>query len=920
MAEKPTDQERAQKMPPEADEEAEHPITNAFLESIFYYSTGDAVIATDMNLRILFYNKKAEVFFGYREAEVIGKSVWEMHLKKKVEPERLEKALEEIQEKGVYEYDVEGEDPQGEKRWLHSLVTPLRNKNGQQKGYVLNARDVTQQRMAEESLKESEEKYRFLAETMADIVWTTDLEFKTTYCSPSVEKVLGFTPDDHYRMTAEEKITPDSFQRATVTLLNFLKQEEEGNLNQEVAKIDTEYYTKNGSTVWMENSVQFIRDSEDKITGLLGVSRCIKERRKMEETLRESESRFRTLMEQSPNMIFINQMGSVVYANKVCEDRLGYTKNELYASDFDFQSLIAPESMETVASAFKNHTKGIEVPPMDYILVDKTGRTMDTIISTKLIEYKGEKAILGVATDITRQKQTEKKLRESEEKFRILTEASPMGIALLNRDGRYKYINPKFVEIFGYQIDEISTGKIWFKKAFPDETYRREVISTWLNDKDKAPEGESRPRIYKAKCKDGSEKVINFQPVTLITGDQLVICEDISEAKHMEAQFQQAMKMEAIGTLAGGIAHEFNNILGIIIGNTELAIDDVPEWNPARDCLKEIRTASLRAKDVVRQIMSFARKTPATQNPMNIGSIVTQSLKLIRASIPAGIDIRREILCESEMIMGNPTEISQILMNLCSNSAHAMEDDMGILKVKLETVTLNDRCAARFQDLKPGDYVKLIVTDTGSGIAPENMDRIMDPYFTTKDVDKGLGMGLAVVFGLVKKHGGAINIESEVEKGTTVEVWFPFTKELSEPKDKIVKDLPTGTERILFVDDEPSLVKLVRQMLQRQGYQVVCKTSSTEALEQFQAHPDQFDLVITDMAMPGISGDRLAKECIRIRPDIPVVLCTGHSDRIDKYKAENLGIKAFVLKPLKKSDLLNTVRKLLDETKDDTQQ
>lgn len=391
------------------------------------------------------------------------------------------------------------------------------------------------------------------------------------------------------------------------------------------------------------------------------------------------------------------------------------------------------------------------------------------------------------------------------------------------------------------------------------------------------------------------------------------------ERKHFEEQLHQSRKMESMGTLAGGIAHEFNNLLGIIIGNTELALDDVPHGNPAKDCLEEIRIASSRANEVVKQILSFARKTPTTRKPIRISNIIKESLKLTRATVPTTIEIRQEILCNSEMILANPTEIHQILMNLCSNSVQAMQEETGILVARLEATVLNNRTAAQYENLTGGEYIKLVVKDNGKGIKPEIMDRIFDPYFTTKEIGKGLGMGLSVVYGIVKKHDGAIKVSSEAGKGTTVEVLFPISEARSEIEVKEPENLPKGTERILVVDDEASLVKTVKQLLKRQGYEVIAKTSSTEALKLFQKKSDKFDLIFTDMGMPKIPGNRLAKEFIKIRPDIPIILCTGHSELIDDAKTKELGIKAYTMKPLMKSDLVKTVRKVLDEAKGLTQ-
>jgi PAS domain S-box-containing protein len=385
------------------------------------------------------------------------------------------------------------------------------------------------------------------------------------------------------------------------------------------------------------------------------------------------------------------------------------------------------------------------------------------------------------------------------------------------------------------------------------------------------------------------------------------------EKARLEVQLRQAQKMESIGTIAGGIAHEFNNILGVIIGNNELALMDMPDWNPAKNCLKEIQKASLRAKDVVRNILSFARKTPAERTPIQISTVIKESLKLLRASIPTMIEIRQNISCEREMILADPTEVNQVLMNLCTNAVHATGVEAGALEVGLEPIALDKDSAAKYDGLNPGDFVKLTVRDTGHGIDPEIIGRIFDPYFTTKSLAERTGMGLAIVYGIVKKHDGAIRVESEAGKGTIFEVLFPLHEGVVEQEVKEKPEvLPKGTERILFVDDEPSLVEMAERMLRRLGYDVETKTSSVEALDLFKEEPDRFDLVITDIGMPHMAGDMLAQKLIKIRPDVPVIICTGYSDRMDEDNAKERGIKAFVMKPLLMRDLAKTVREVLD--------
>jgi PAS domain S-box-containing protein len=388
--------------------------------------------------------------------------------------------------------------------------------------------------------------------------------------------------------------------------------------------------------------------------------------------------------------------------------------------------------------------------------------------------------------------------------------------------------------------------------------------------------------------------------------------QDVTDKKLLEDQLLQSHKMESIGTLAGGIAHDFNNILGIILGNIELGMDDIAEWHPARLNLEEIRTASLRAKDVVRQLLSFARKTRLEKKPTNIIPIVEESLRLLRSSIPTSIEIRQNIAENVDPILADPTQINQILINLCTNANHAMPDG-GTLEINLQHAIFDKNTAPAYSGLNPGRYVNLTVSDTGQGISQEDIDRIFDPYFTTKEVGKGTGMGLAVIHGIVKDHNGAITVKSELGKGTTFSIFFPVVEKEAEVEIESDEELPTGDERILFVDDEEVIVKLGRQRLERLGYKIEAAISPIEALKLFRSQPEKFDLVITDMMMPKMTGDKLVKEILNIRSDIPIILCTGFSEKIDEKKARKIGTADYIEKPYDKTDLACKVRKVLNE-------
>ncbi len=380
----------------------------------------------------------------------------------------------------------------------------------------------------------------------------------------------------------------------------------------------------------------------------------------------------------------------------------------------------------------------------------------------------------------------------------------------------------------------------------------------------------------------------------------------------VEAQLRQAQKMEAMGTLSGGIAHDFNNMLGIIIGNTELALDDVPDWNPAHGFLEKIHLASLRAKDVIRQLLSFSRKTLGQRKVMDISPVIKESMKMLRATIPTSVEFREDVSGDLSWVLADPSQISQVMINLCTNAAHAMEDEGGVLQVNLEDVEIEGAEALPHPDLDLARYVKLVVKDTGQGIGTDVLDRIFDPYFTTKDVGKGSGLGLSVVHGIVKGHNGHIRVESTLGKGTAFEIFFPTQDEVPDQEEKAVEHFPEGSETILFVDDEEAMVELNQQRLERFGYKVISETDASRALERFRTNPGQFDLVITDMTMPKMTGDKLAVEMLKIRPHMPIILCTGYSQKMSSHRAREIGIRKYLKKPIQMGPLTRAVREVLD--------
>ena len=515
-----------------------------------------------------------------------------------------------------------------------------------------------------------------------------------------------------------------------------------------------------------------------------------------------------------------------------------------------------------------------------------------------------------LSQEIMEHKRTADALRESEKRFRDLSDSLPQVVFEADDKGNLTFANKNAFNVFGFTKDDFDKGINILQTLTPAEHKRA------LENYNKVMGGKRLGAVeYIAQKKDGVTFPVAIHSNPIIRDNKAVglrgILIDLTEQKKLESRLRQGQKMEAIGTLAGGIAHDFNNILGIILGNAELAVDHVQEWHPARVNLEEIRIASMRAKDLVRQLLSFARKTRREKKPTNIVPIIEESLRLLRSSIPTSIEIRQNIPEKVDIILADPTQINQILINLSTNASHAMPEG-GVLEVCLKPTMIDDDAAAQYTDLSPGRYLKLSVKDTGYGIPKEKIHRIFDPYFTTKEMGKGTGMGLAVVHGIVKEHKGIITVESEVGKGTTFSVFFPIVEKEAVVDTQTVEKLPTGSERILFIDDEESIVKLGCQILDRLGYNVEKTISSIEALDIFRSKFDKFDLVITDLTMPKMTGDKLVKEILAIRPDIPIILCTGFSERIDEKAAKAIGAADYLEKPLDKRRLAVTVRRVLD--------
>ena len=482
-------------------------------------------------------------------------------------------------------------------------------------------------------------------------------------------------------------------------------------------------------------------------------------------------------------------------------------------------------------------------------------------------------------------------------------------IFVRDTEDRITYWNRGAEETYGWSRKD-ALGKVPYillQTRFPESL---ESMKASLTEKDRW-EGE----LVQAKL-DGTEIVVASRQVVRRDqhGTPLEVLEiniDITAQKRAETQLRQAQKMEALGTLTGGIAHDFNNILGAMIGFAELAKDRALKGGRQEHQIERILEAGLRGRELVKQMLTFSRKTEQKAELLQLSGVVEEAMNLLEASIPSTISISVKVGSVLGLVLADPTQMQQVLMNLCTNAAYAMREKGGILNVELSDISVS-HSDGNAQDIAPGAYMRLVVRDTGPGIAPEIIGNIFDPFFTTKKPGEGTGLGLSVVHGIVTQHHGYITVESEPGKGSTFMVYLPKAGEEAPIETAREDAIPTGSERVLFVDDEEALAEMGEDILAELGYDVTSRMSSVEALSLVKNDPSRFDLVITDQTMPEMTGIELAKEILAIRADMPIIMCTGFSYVVDTDSARAAGIKAFAMKPLTKKEIAGTVRKVLD--------
>ena len=626
----------------------------------------------------------------------------------------------------------------------------------------------------------------------------------------------------------------------------------------------------------------------------------ITERKRTEQSLRLAQH---SLEIAADAVFWLRPDASICYANAAASRLLGYSREELLQlTAFDLNLGRTPENWATHWDRIRQQ----QSYKFEGEFRTKAGDLVPVETTAGYLEFGGEAYNFAFVRDITERKQADERLTT----LATAVEQAADDILVTDAAGNITYVNSAFERTTGYsRVEAVGRSPRFLDSGRHDPAFYHSIDTTIASGQIWHGRFSNRTKDGRAILQDAS-----ISPILDAAGHvvgQVSARRDVTRQVELEGHAAQADKLEAIGTMAGGIAHDFNNILSAILGYTQMALRKCPEDSAIHRDLQAVLLGSRRAADLVKQILTFSRHQQHAEQPVQVSLVVREAAKFLRASIPATVEIRTDVRSDA-VVLAEPTDLHRIVINLCTNAALAMHDHGGLLELRLAEVDLDASFASRNPGVSPGRFVRLTVRDTGHGMTREVQARIFEPVFTTRECGEGTGMGLAVVHGIVTRCRGAVTVESEPGKGTTFELHLPLVERAAPAANPPPESLLAGTGRILVVDDEPLVVAMVVDQLNELGYQATACANGPEALEAFAADPRAIDLVVTDMTMPGMTGDVLAQRLKSLRPDLPVVLCTGYSDRISAETARAQGIDEFAMKPIPMAELSRLVRRALD--------
>ena len=801
----------------------------------------------------------------------------------------------------------------GDERWLEHNCISVFDENGEYIGRRGSNQDITERKQAEEKLLKSEERFKKLSSLTFEGILIHDKGVAID-ANESFIQMFGYAKSE----LLGKNLIGLLFPKESLPSIN----------KNIIKRIATPYEVvgrkKDGTLFPVEIEARDISGANESFR--VAAFRDITRRKQSEKALYDSESKLNSILRSAP--IGIGQVTDrrFNFVNESFAKMVGYSVQELVGN---LSRMVYPsdEEFERVGRVKYEEINKRGSGSVETVLQRKDGTLVDILMSSIPVDQNDlSQGVTFSALDITERRQFLKTIIKQKETAQQYLDIAGVMFGALNKKGEIILMNKKGHQILGYPEGSL-LGRNWFDVCLPEsmqdeikEVFRQQMSGDFLP-----------VEYYENTIRNslGEERMISFHNTLLKdeTGISGVLFsgEDVTdqrkaeqERQDLENQLRQKYKMEAVGIMAGGMAHNFNNNLSIILGSIELSKMKMPPDAKIDGYLSNAKTAALRSSDLVKKILTFSRQGAKSKAPIVLPLIIDETLNLLHSTIPATIKLQRRISSKSHNVMINAdsSQVQECLVNLCNNAMHAMDEE-GSLTIALDIIEVQQHDIPVQYECEPGHYAKLSVQDTGCGMSTETIDKIFDLFFTTKPVDQGTGIGLSTVQGIVAEHDGMIKVNSTLGEGTTFELYFPL---LQQPQATEVttanENMSGGTEHILFVDDDEILVNLGNEMLADMGYQVTTMTDSNEALKLFRDNLNRFDLVITDQTMPGLTGEHLIEEIKEIRPDIPTIICTGYSSKIDEKKAATLGANAFLMKPLRMPDLLQTVRRVLDRETD----